>query len=136
MLRTTRSLPNHRRMLSVRMPAATDKCRARAVWGLTGAAASAKTCGLTAQTTRSAWAKAGPAALRALMPKSAFSLAAVSAKGSTTVNWSAAMPWRIRPPMMALAMLPPPMKAMWGCAVLMAYSVGVCGACKIIAGNV
>jgi hypothetical protein len=119
MLRTTRSEPNQRRMLSVRMPAATDRCRAWRVWGLTGAAASAKTWGLTAQTTRSAWAKARLAAFRALMPKSAFSLAAASAKGSTTVNWSAVMPWRIRPPMMALAMLPPPMNAMWGCAVLM-----------------
>ena len=83
---TTRSLPTQRPMLSVRMPAATDRCKAARVWGMTGAAASLKICGLTAQTTRSAWASAGPAAGKAVMPKSFKSLAAVSAKGSTTVN--------------------------------------------------
>ena len=92
MQRTTRSVPTQRQMLSVRMPAATDRCNALPVCGMTGAAASLNICGLTAQTTRSAWAKASPAADKTVMPKSLCSLAAVSAKGSTTVICLGCMP--------------------------------------------
>ena len=38
--RTTRSVPTQRLMLSVRIPAATDRCKASRVKGMTGAAAS------------------------------------------------------------------------------------------------
>ena len=65
MQRTTRSVPTQRQMLSVRMPAATDRCNALPVCGMTGAAASLNICGLTAQTTRSAWASAAPASAAA-----------------------------------------------------------------------
>jgi len=46
------------------------------------------------------------------MPKSVASLLRWSAQGSTIWIWLAGWPCFSRPPMMALAMLPPPMKAM------------------------
>ena len=112
MARTMRPVPSHCAMLSVVMPAATLRCRAWAVWGAAAAAASLKVWGLTAQTTRSWPASAALAAGRASMPNLAFSASRAASKGSTTVIWLAGRPLAIRPPMMALAMLPPPMKAM------------------------
>ncbi len=60
MARTTRSLPVARAIASLRMPAITDRCSAPPTCGAHGAAASRKTCGLTAHTTMSAPASAAP----------------------------------------------------------------------------
>jgi hypothetical protein len=51
----------------------------------------------------------------------ACSRARASSQGSTTSIWLGARPWRISPPMMALAMLPPPMKAMALLSVFMLF---------------
>ena len=61
MARTMRCVPSHWAMLSERMPAATLRCSALAVWARTAAAACLKVCGFTAQTTRPARSSAGPA---------------------------------------------------------------------------
>ena len=92
MVRTTRSVPSHLQMLSVRMPAATERCSAARVWLATGAAASLKTCGLTAQTTSWAALSAAPASEITVTPVSCRSRVAVSAKGSTTVMCAGGMP--------------------------------------------
>ena len=112
MARITRPVPSHCAMLSLRMPAATLRCRAPRVCASICPAASLKICGLTAQTTRSTRFKKAPAVASAVMPKLVCSLSRAGAKGSTTSMCAGAMPWLMRPPMMALAILPPPINAM------------------------
>ena len=115
MARTTRSLPSQAAIVSLRMPAATLRCRAWGAWARVCAAASLKVWGFTAHTTRSARFKKSPASGWAVMPNCACSLLRASSIGSTTSIWEEAVPWPIRPPMMALAILPPPMNAMRCC---------------------
>ncbi len=112
MARTTRSLPVARTIAALRMPAITLSCRAAPTKGAQGAAAAAKSCGLTAQTTRPQPASAAPAAACAATPNCCASWSRCAAKGSTTWIDDAARPAFNSPPMSALAMLPPPMKAM------------------------
>ena len=111
MLRTTRSLPLARAIEAEGMPAITDSCSAPPTQARSGAAASAKSWGLTAQTTVPARPKLASPAASACRPNSARSLSRCGACGSTTCSCAGARPARSRPPMMALAMLPPPMKA-------------------------
>ena len=80
--RTTRSLPVARAMASLRMPAITLSCRRLADVRGARRAASAKSCGLTAQTTTSPRrpATASAAAAR-LTPKRARSALALASAG-------------------------------------------------------
>ena len=79
MARTMRSLPNQVAMLSVRMPAATLKCRACGAKAPMCWAASLKTCGFTAHTTKPALARRLEGASCAVIPKSLKSLSRVGA---------------------------------------------------------
>ena len=126
MQRMMRSLPSQAAMLSLRMPAATLRCRALAVKALVCSAASLKVCGLTAQTTRPARSRLASGALKAAMPNSSLSLALASSKGSTTRMFWAGRPCLSRPPMMALAILPPPINAI---AWVICMSVGQSTVC-------
>ncbi len=116
MARTTQSEPSQAAILSDRMPAATLRCTAFAVWARACCAASLNVWGLTAHTTTPARSSAVPASGRASIPWCARRAARASSQGSTTSMPEAGMPCRISPPMMALAMLPPPMKAIAGCS--------------------
>ena len=115
MARMMRSLPSHAAMLAVVMPAATLRCNAAPVWGAAAKAASLNVCGLTAQTMSAARASWGPGVAAASMPKRSRNAARAWSQGSTTSIWLAGWPWLVSPPMMALAMLPPPIKAITGC---------------------
>ena len=112
MVRTTRSEPSHWAMLSERMPAATLRCSAACVWAcLRGGVLEG--LGLDGPD-HDARALQGRARLGLRL--NAVVLAQrlrASAQGSTHFDL-AGWPWWISPPMMALAMLPPPMKAMVG----------------------
>jgi len=81
-----------------------------------GAAASANSCGFTAHTTVATPARRASALACAATPNCRASLSRWASNGSTTAMAAGALPARSRPPIKALAMLPPPMKAMLGAA--------------------
>ena len=112
MARATRGLPVARAIAALRMPAITLRCKAAPTKGAQGAAASAKSCGLTAHTTIAQPLSAASAAACTATPNCCTSRARWSSTGSTTHIDDAARPAFSSPPMSALAMLPPPMKAM------------------------
>ena len=82
-----------------------------------GVAASAKTCGLTAQTNRLAPASVASGAASVVMPNCCASRARCAASGSITATSAASWPLRSRPPSKADAMLPPPTKTMEGVCI-------------------
>ena len=94
------------------MPAAILKCKGCAKYGKVSSAASLKTCGLTAQMTKLALCKTGLALSNTCTPNSLASDWRLVSLGSITKIWSAVKPFLQRPPTMALAILPPPIKAM------------------------
>jgi hypothetical protein len=115
MARTMRCVFSQSAMLSLVMPAATLRCRDSPRQSRLPIAASLKVCGLTAQTTRPLGRMPAPAAGSTVaLGNCCDSLARCSSQGSTTCKALAGWPWRTRPPMMALAMLPPPMNVMVG----------------------
>ncbi len=98
MARMTRSLPVAATIASLRTPAITLTCSAVPTWPAHGAAAASKVCGLTAQTTISAIASAGPAAERALTPNWPTSGAGFLRSGSMTTIEAPGRPALTRPP--------------------------------------
>jgi hypothetical protein len=85
MARTMRSVPSQAAMLSLRMPAATLRCRPGRVWGAQAAsAASRKVCGLTAHTTTCGRARAAPAGFGHLHAEFGAQRSRCGAWGSTT----------------------------------------------------
>ena len=112
--RTMRCVPSHWAKLSLRMPAATLKCSASLQNGPAWPAASRKFWGLTAHTTKSAFSKDVSACGMAPTLNWARRASRDASKGSTTVKFAGETPCLTSPPMMALAILPPPIKAMCG----------------------
>ena len=86
MARITWGEPVAATTVSLRMPAMMLKCKAPPTWGAQGSAACAKSWGLTAQTTTSAWVKEMSASGSAITPHSVASLSRWLARGSTTRN--------------------------------------------------
>ena len=92
MARTTRWVPSQLAMLSLRMPAATLRCRALAQKSRVCWAASLKVCGFTAQITKPASAKVASAAAKTRTPNWACRRWRASSKGSTTKMRLAGVP--------------------------------------------
>jgi hypothetical protein len=114
MLRTMRALPVAAAIESVRMPAITLRCSACATCGTLLRAAVAKLCGLTAHTTSGRPASELPPNGSASTPYCRASRARCRSSGSMTRMVAGMRPDSTSPPISALAMLPPPMKAIWG----------------------
>ena len=112
--------PSHRDRSATRVPAAIESTSCCFSCGATAAAASRMFCGLTAITINSLAATPAPGAAVQATPKSCVSFARAASNGSTTEIFAALAPWRSRPPIRAVAMLPPPMKLIFKLATLIA----------------